>query len=167
MSEAVRRAAAALILAAALAGCRSQATSPPPVPPRRAAPAAPAAETLRDGGAPALKPYLEQYPLGDAGLRIDCLGTTDERSIHLVQARRGIGRHIHPARTETVYVLTGTGTCYVGDRSYPIRPGSTFKIAPGTPHSALPDAGATIVAVAYFEPPLGDEDDRVPVESGK
>jgi mannose-6-phosphate isomerase-like protein (cupin superfamily) len=166
MTDAVRRAAAAAVLAVAFAGCSAPRT-PPPVAPRRPAQSAPTAESLRDGGAPALKPYLEQYPLGESGLRIDCLGTTEERSIHLVQAKRGIGRHIHPARTETIYVLTGTGTCYVGDRSYPIRPGSTFRIAPGTPHSALPDAGSTIVAVAYFEPPLGDEDDRVPVEEGK
>lgn len=163
MTDTLRRVATALLVAVAFAGCRSQRT-PPPVAPHRPAQAAAAAESLREGGAPALKPYLEQYPLGEAGLRIDCLGTTVERSIHLVQARRGIGRHVHPARTETVYVLTGTGTCYVGDRSYPIRPGSTFKIAAGTPHSALPDEGQTIVAVAYFEPPLGDEDDRVPVE---
>jgi quercetin dioxygenase-like cupin family protein len=166
MTDVVRRAATALVVAAALAGCRSQRT-PAPVAPHRAAPSAPTAESLREGGAPALQPYLEQYPLGEAGLRIDCLGTTEERSMHLVQARRGIGRHVHPARTETVYVLTGTGTCYVGDRSYPIRPGSTFKIAPGAPHSALPDEGQTIIAVTYFEPPLGDEDDRVPVEASR
>jgi quercetin dioxygenase-like cupin family protein len=92
------------------------------------------------------------------------MASNAERSMHFVQLRRGTARHMHPARTETVYVLTGTGTCYVGDRSYPIRPGSAFKIAPGVAHAALPTAGETVVAVSWFEPPMTDEDDRVTVE---
>ena len=58
-------------------------------------------------------------------------------------------------------VLTGTGICEVGDKSYPVAPGATFKIAPGVVHSMTATDGAVVVAVAYFEPPLVDVDDRV------
>jgi L-ectoine synthase len=84
--------------------------------------------------------------------------------MHFVQVRRATPRHMHPGRTETVYVLTGSGTCYIADRSYPVQPGSAFKIAPGVPHTSLPAEGQTIVAICYFEPPLTGDDDRVLVE---
>ena len=121
-------------------------------------------EAMKGGGAPALKPYLDAYPLGTLGTRTDLLASTSKHSMHLVQTRRTIARHMHPKRTETVYVVTGTGTCYVGDRSYPVKPGSTFKIAPGVAHSAMPTAGSAIVAISYLEPPLTDGDDRVLAE---
>lgn len=154
-------AAAALLAAAAVGGCRGQRTPQAP----RAEPEPSWAERLRAGGPPALQPYLDAYPLGDKPSRVDLLAESSERSLHFVQARKAVPNHVHPARTETVYVLTGAGTCYVGDRSYPIRPGSTFRIQPGVPHAAIPSDGQTIVAVAWFEPPLGDDDDRVLVET--
>jgi len=154
-------AAASVVAALALGACRTQRT---PTGTRAKPPAYATLEVLRMGGATALQPYLDLYPLGDAGARVDLLAQTDERSMHLVQTRRGVPRHYHPKRTETVYVLRGTGVCYVGDRSYPVTPGATFKIAPGVPHSVTVDGDDPIVAIAYFEPPLGDADDRVLVE---
>lgn len=160
-----RAALAALVLAASLAGCHGPRTPPPP----RATDAneSPMLAAFQTGGTPALQPYLDAYPLGDQGTRVDLLAATTERSMHLVQARHPLARHVHPARTETVYVLTGSGTCYVGDRSYPLGPGSTFKIAPGVPHSALPAEGSTIVAISYLEPPLTEGDDRVLVDDAR
>ena len=118
-------------------------------------------EALKGGGTPALKPYLDAYPLGTLGTRTDLLASTPQHSMHLVQSRRTIARHVRPTRTETMYIVTGTGTCYVGDRSYPIKPGSTFRIAPGVERTSLPAEGATIVAISYLDPPLTDGDDRV------
>jgi quercetin dioxygenase-like cupin family protein len=148
---------AAVAICSALAACRAPRTPEAP----RAEAEVSWADRLRDGGPPALQPYLDAYPLGDKPSRVDLLAESAERSLHFVQARKAIANHVHPARTETVYVLTGSGTCYVGDRSYPIRPGATFRIRPGVAHTAIPSDGRTIVALSWFEPPLGDADDRV------
>jgi mannose-6-phosphate isomerase-like protein (cupin superfamily) len=156
VTGAARATLVATLLALTLVGCHGRRTPPAP-----AASRAPDVEALRTGGEPALTPYLEAFPLGERGVRVDLLASTPERSLHFVQARRPIPRHVHPARTETVYVLRGTGTCYVGDRSYPIAPGATFHVAPGVPHSAIPDDGVTVVAVSYMDPPLLEDDDRV------
>jgi mannose-6-phosphate isomerase-like protein (cupin superfamily) len=156
--------AALTLLAAALAGCHSARTPPAPPPPPATAAAEPSLlELLQSAGTPALQPYLDAYPLGDQGSRVDLLASDEKRSMHFVQVRRATPRHTYAARTETVYVLTGSGTCYIGDRSYPIQPGSAFRIAPGVPRTSLPDEGRTIVAISYFEPPLTGDDDRVSV----
>ncbi len=156
----MRVVAALLLTAACLAACRSGPRTPQAPPKARE----PKLEALRAGGDPALKPYLDAYPLGDKPSRVDLLAVTPKRSMHLVQTRKALPRHYHPARTEIVYVLTGAGTCYIGDKAYPITPGSTFRIAPGVVHSAIPEEGNTVVAVSYFEPPLVEGDDRVMVE---
>jgi mannose-6-phosphate isomerase-like protein (cupin superfamily) len=160
--------AALTLLVASLAACRSAHTPPPPPPPPKASAASAGGPSLREllatSGTPALQPYLDAYPLGDQGSRSDLIASDERRSMHFVQVRRATPRHVHPARTETVYVLTGSGTCYIGDRSYPVEPGSAFRIAPGVPHTAIPAEGATIVAIVYFEPPLTEGDDRVVVK---
>jgi mannose-6-phosphate isomerase-like protein (cupin superfamily) len=101
----------------------------------------------------ALGPYLEAYPLGELGTRSDLLGHDPQRSMHLVQVRRALPAHSHVAHTERVYVLTGRGTVYVEDRSYPAVPGSAFRLDPGVTHSVHPDPGETLVAVVFREPP--------------
>jgi mannose-6-phosphate isomerase-like protein (cupin superfamily) len=145
---------AALVLALA-AGCRSQRTP-------KALPAPPVAKSEPVlTGAVALQPYLDAYPLSDGDTRMDLVAATARRSMHLIQARVPLPRQSHPQRTETMYVLTGSGTCYVGDHSYPLAPGSTFRIRPGVPLSLHPDEGTTLVAVAWFEPPMTADDDGV------
>ena len=112
----------------------------------------------------ALRPYLEQYPLGETGRRMDLLASNEERSLHLVQTRRAIAAHYHPRRTEVAYVLTGRGTVYIDGQGYPAAPGAAFRIDPRKVHSVHPADGETLVAVIYYEPPLLVGDDRVMVD---
>jgi len=160
-----RGAVLAAVVLVALSACRGQRTPVRKADAAKRLPVSPEIEKLRHGATPTeLKPYLDAFPLGDMATRADLLATTPQRSMHLVQTRRGIARHFHPTRTETVYVLRGAGTCFVGDHSYPVTPGATFKIAPKVVHSVAAAEGETIVAVVYFEPPLVGADDRVLVE---
>jgi mannose-6-phosphate isomerase-like protein (cupin superfamily) len=130
-----------------------------PAQPHRAP--SPSLETLQEGGEPALRPYLDAYPLGERGSRVDLLAATSQRSMHLVQVQRSIPRHYHKERVESVYVLTGSGVCYIGDKSYPVAPGAAFRIAPGVVHHVAPHKGSVVVAISYFEPPMVDVEDRV------
>lgn len=118
----------------------------------------PVAERLTDPHQ--LKPYLEAYPLGDSATRVDLLGSDRDRSLHLVQTRGDIALHTHPHAIETAYVLTGHGTVRIEDREYRALPGAAFKIAAGVPHSVHPDAGETLIAVVYYDPPQGEVVER-------
>ena len=108
-----------------------------------------------------LEPYLEKYPLGERGRRKDRIAATSERSMHLVQLALPLPRHVHRERKEIAYVLVGRGTIYLGETSYPAAPGAAFRIDPGVVHSAVPDEGETLIAIVFYEPPLGDEDDAI------
>ncbi len=108
-----------------------------------------------------LQPYLDAYPLGELGRRKDLLAASSERSMHLVQLALPLPPHKHPSRTEIAYVLTGTGTFYLGDRSYPAAPGAAFRITPGRVHWVVPDDGETLNAIVFYEPPLLGADDSV------
>jgi mannose-6-phosphate isomerase-like protein (cupin superfamily) len=159
MTSRAYRSAAAVAFVAMTACHGPQRT---PVQPSK--PAAPHMDAPALGDPTALRPYLDAYPLGQLGSRTDLLAATAQRSMHLVQTRRGTGRVYRPTRTETLYVLIGKGICEIGDKSYPVAPGATFKIAPNVVHSLTAAEGAVVVAVAYFEPPLVDADDRVFVQ---
>ncbi len=111
---------------------------------------------------PELGPYLEAFPLGTLGRRKDLLAADPLRSMHLVQLALPLPAHTHPRRREIAYVLRGRGTVLIAGRSYPAAPGATFNIAPGVAHTVLPDEGETLVAIAYYEPPLLEGDDSVP-----
>lgn len=151
--------AAVLLMLLACGACRSPRTPAPAPKPR-----SDTIEVFLQGGTTQLRPYLDGYPLGDQGVRIDLLANTNQRSMHFLQANRPVGRHLRRARTETCHVLRGDGILYIADRSYPVSPGATFRIAPGTVHSLLPAEGSTIVAIVYLEPPLLEGEDRVPVQ---
>ena len=116
-----------------------------------------------DSGPPRLLPYLEQYPLGNRGRRKDLLASDDRRSMHLVQLSLPLPEHTHPERTEIAYVLRGRGLVRIDGRGYPAAPGAAFRIDAGTPHSVLPDEGETLIAIVYYDPPLLEGDDSVPV----
>ncbi len=137
----------ALALAALLPACGSRR---PAVPKDRSRP------VVVRPSLPALGPVLDAYPLGTSGTRMDRLGGDPERSLHLLQAARPTNANDDPARTRRVYVLAGSGTAYVGERSYPARPGSTVVVSPGTPYTLHPEGGSTLVAIVYFEPPLSE-----------
>lgn len=154
----MRRALPLLALALAAAACKSSQETPPPPPGDVRA-----ADDYRESKQ--LGPYLEMFPLGDRGRRKDLLATTDQRSTHLVQCDLSIPWHYHPERLEIAYVLTGEGTVFIEDRSYPAAPGATFRIEPGKQHSVQPSGDEPLVALVWFEPPLREgEDDAVPVE---
>jgi mannose-6-phosphate isomerase-like protein (cupin superfamily) len=160
------RTAAALGVAAALAltgACGG---------PRRPAPPKPDHDPLAllGGSGPAERPtlaaLLARYPLGDAQQRTDLLAADAERSIFLVQTRRGVPAHFHRSHRERAWVLAGSGTCYVDGRTYPAVPGSAFVVQPGLVHRVVDDgSGAPLVALAVFEPPVTSiDEDRVKVE---
>lgn len=160
----VRVLTAALAAAcAASAGCSSSPERPPAPPPGVQALMDDGDAVPLDSGPPALLPYLEQYPLGNRGRRKDLLAADGARSMHLVQLSLPLPEHTHPERTEIAYVLRGRGLVRVGDRGYPAAPGAAFRIEPGVPHSVLPDEGETIIAIVYYDPPLLEGDDSVPV----
>ncbi len=60
-------------------------------------------------------------------------------------------------------VLSGRGTVELGGTTYRAVPGSAFHIERGRPHAVMPNEGATLVAVVYYEPPQLGPIPREPV----
>ena len=50
---------------------------------------------------------------------------------------------------EAIYVLEGTGTASVGGQEFPVRPGTAFYVAPGTPHTIRRDPRSGPVKVLW------------------
>ncbi|MCE9636927.1 MAG: cupin domain-containing protein [Planctomycetes bacterium] len=112
--------------------------------------------------APDLGTLLASYPLGDAPFRADLLASNDSCSVFLVQSRAGVPEHFHRTHRERAWVLAGSGTCVIGESSYPAVAGSVFNVAPQKVHRVDAEGDAPLVALAVFEPPLASIDaDRV------
>jgi quercetin dioxygenase-like cupin family protein len=58
-----------------------------------------------------------------------------------IEPGAAIAREIHPATTETVYVLAGEAVGLVGDREVPLAPGQVLHVDRNVPHG-LRNAGA-------------------------
>lgn len=150
-------------LAASLGACRGPKRPPTPNPDRD--PLAMLGGPARP--APKLEDLLALHPLGDQSYRADLLAIDADRSIFLVQSRRGIAPHFRRTHRERTCVLAGSGTCWVEHRSYPAVAGSAFKIEPGATHRVTSsDDGSVLVALSVFEPPLAAiDDDRTAVDA--
>ena len=59
-------------------------------------------------------------------------------SVHLVEISRDSQTHYHKAQTETYYFLEGKGEVELDGKRFPVKPGMTLMIRPGTRHRAIP-----------------------------
>ena len=61
-------------------------------------------------------------------------------SVHLVEISRDSKTHYHKGFTETYYFLEGEGQLELNGKIFPVKPGKTVMIRPGTRHRAIPGA---------------------------
>lgn len=82
-------------------------------------------------------------------------------SAHLTQVRTRVRPHVHKDHGETVYVIEGSGIMILGDRVYPLKPGSLLMIPRGIVHSY--EAKQPTAVLSIFDPPF-DPADRIFVD---
>jgi hypothetical protein len=148
-----------LAVAAAAAGCRSGRRRPPPLRPERD----PIVQLSGDAAQPTRRDLLDAYPLGALPERTDLLASDESRSVFLFQTVSGFGARTRRGHVERILVLSGAGTLYVGERSYPAVEDTSFRIDAGVSRRLVAEPGAPLAAVIVLEPGTGSlTDDAAP-----
>lgn len=70
----------------------------------------------------------------------------------IVPAGSSTLRHRHRHSEEIYHVTAGHGTMTLGDDAFPIAPGDSVLIAPGTPHFVTASAGAPLRMLCCCSP---------------
>jgi mannose-6-phosphate isomerase-like protein (cupin superfamily) len=100
----------------------------PPLPPRP--PAADAKPVVLD-----LPTIIEKEYVGRAPSRSSSLACAAGGSATLLQLNRPLAEHTHTDADEILYVIAGTGTAQIQDRSYALQAGVFAFVPRGMPHS--------------------------------
>ncbi len=72
-------------------------------------------------------------------------------------------RHAHRESDEVYYVLGGKGEVSVGEKSFPVEPGSCLFSPAGEPHSAAAAGNGPLKILCACAPPYAHED-TIPVD---
>ena len=84
-------------------------------------------------------------------LRTRIVVATDQATIAVQQGN--VGKHYHAGNDEIQYILSGTGTMWVGDTQRAIKPGDLIVIPKGTAHAGTVPSSGTFKAIAIKIPP--------------
>jgi len=60
----------------------------------------------------------------------------------------------HPGSEHGLFMISGVGEAFVGDRQYIVNPGECLWIPPGAKHGIKPVGGQTIRMVVFTAPPI-------------
>jgi mannose-6-phosphate isomerase-like protein (cupin superfamily) len=122
-------------------------TPVPSLPPRP--PAADAKPIVLD-----LPTIIEKEYVGRAASRSSALACAPGGSATLIQLNRPLAEHSHAEADEILYVIAGTGTAQMQDRSYPLQAGVFAFVPRGVPHSlsATGRAPLTVLSTKAGEP---------------
>ncbi len=73
----------------------------------------------------------------DSRREIHQLLTADIKQINFYEATRGsiLGDHYHKITHEYFYITKGTFMAKIGSNSFPVNPGSLFRVDPGEKHT--------------------------------
>jgi mannose-6-phosphate isomerase-like protein (cupin superfamily) len=69
-----------------------------------------------------------------------------------------VAKHFHANAHEIQYIVEGSGTAWLGDKKYDIRPGMLLIIPKGTPHAGTESTSGRFKAIAIKLPPQDPKD---------
>ncbi len=95
-------------------------------------------------------------PANAAGLRARGLVATLQGTVGVQSGN--VVKHIHTNSDEIQYILSGSGSFWLGDRQRQIHPGDLIIIPKGTPHSGSVATSGPIRAIAIKLPPQAADD---------
>jgi mannose-6-phosphate isomerase-like protein (cupin superfamily) len=84
-------------------------------------------------------------------LRSKLLVTTEHATVAVQQGN--VGKHFHSGSDEIQYILSGTGTAWLGDTQRQIKAGDLVIIPKGTNHAGTVATSGTFKAIAIKIPP--------------
>lgn len=76
-------------------------------------------------------------------------------SVNVVRVPPGreIGRHVHAAQVETIYVLAGQGLFWLGAAEVPVRTGRIVAVPMGVEHGLRNPGAEPVELLTVFTPP--------------
>ena len=89
-------------------------------------------------------------------LRSKTLVVMDGGTIAIQQGN--VGKHYHASNDEIQYILSGSGTMWLGDTQRAIKAGDLIVVPKGTPHAGTVATSGTFKAIAIKLPPQGGDD---------
>jgi len=96
-------------------------------------------------------------------IHVHKLDTDKNKSAVIIWIKKGVKAHIHEYHSETLVVLEGTGTMYVGDSSYSIKGGDYISVPENTVHSVTVTSEIPLKVISIQAPEFVGKD-RVFVE---
>jgi mannose-6-phosphate isomerase-like protein (cupin superfamily) len=120
----------------------------------------------RAAAAPLQPAILDLSALGPADLPTPSPASPNNRSKTLVLADGAtvaiqigtVAKHYHAEANEIQYVVDGTGTEWLGDKDYPVKPGTLLIIPKGTPHAGTTQTSGHLKILAIKTPPQDPAD---------
>ncbi len=76
----------------------------------------------------------------------------DVATLHVVDISEDAREHYHKNMSEIYFVLEGEGEILLNSKGYPVKPGSTVLISPGTRHKAKGKLKVIVVVIPPFDP---------------
>lgn len=64
-----------------------------------------------------------------------------------------IGKETHAHVEQTLFFLNGSGTAYLGDKTYSVSAGDVYIVTPGTEHNFVNTGNETIKIYTVYAPP--------------
>jgi mannose-6-phosphate isomerase-like protein (cupin superfamily) len=129
------------------------------------------AEPARAAAVPLQPAVIDLGAITPADLPTPTPASPNQRSKQLavadgatVQIQIGtVAKHYHADANEIQYVVEGTGTEWLGDKEYPVKPGMLLVIPKGTPHAGTTETSGHLKILAIKTPPQDPADvHRVP-----
>ncbi|MDX9787352.1 MAG: cupin domain-containing protein [Desulfobacterales bacterium] len=80
-------------------------------------------------------------------------------NVHVVTVTKGES-HMHSGYDEVYYVLSGTGSIILGEKTCPLRPGAAVVIPAGVPHALAADSDVPLSFVIFGSPAMSIDDAR-------
>jgi mannose-6-phosphate isomerase-like protein (cupin superfamily) len=84
-------------------------------------------------------------------IRSKTLVVTDKATIAVQQGN--VGKHYHAGSDEIQYILSGTGTAWLGDKQVPLKAGDLLIVPKGVNHGGTVATSGTFKAIAIKIPP--------------
>lgn len=124
------------------------------------------AAPARAAAAPLQPAILDLSAIGPADLPSPAPSSPNNRSKTLVLADGAtvavqigtVAKHYHADANEIQYIVDGTGTEWLGDKEYPVKPGTLLIIPKGTPHAGTTQTSGHLKILAIKTPPQDPAD---------
>jgi len=102
---------------------------------------------------------MEGEELGAAnkvGFRNKMFAAADGATVSIQEGN--VPKHLHPNANEIEFILTGTGTIWLGNKEEVVKLGDLIIIPHGTPHGGTKPNGGAIKLIAIKTPPQTPDD---------